>query len=98
VYTLPLQHTIDSAIAQAGASQLPDDVMQYSFTDSTNKQQQLSDQANYASLVYNFLAFAFFLGLCGITYHLTGHIAKQRMYTDGSEPDLESIIVRESAT
>ena len=79
MYTLPLQHAIDSAIALAdGASQLPDNIAQYSFTDSTNKQQEIADQSNYASLVYDVLAFAFFFGLCGITYHITGHIAKQR--------------------
>lgn len=78
VYTIPLQHAVDAAIANAEGKSLPGSVMQYPFTSITNAQQTATDNANYAALVSAALAFAFFLGMCGITYHLTGHITKQR--------------------
>jgi hypothetical protein len=78
VYTIPLQHAVDAAIARTENKQLLNNIQQYPFTDSTEAEKKKADQENYEALVYSFLAFAFFLGLCGITYHLTGHITKQR--------------------
>ncbi|KAK3711836.1 hypothetical protein LTR37_009354 [Vermiconidia calcicola] len=79
LYTLPLQHAIDSAITSThGGSGLPNGVLQYSFTDSTEREAERYDLMEYEQLAIYVLAFAFFIGICGITYHLTGHIVRQR--------------------
>ncbi|MCJ1332093.1 hypothetical protein MMC10_008785 [Thelotrema lepadinum] len=79
LYTLPFQHAIDSAIASThGGSGLPDNIMQYPFTYETEGEKEKRDSETYQFFVEGYLAFAFFIALCGVTYHLTGHVVHQR--------------------
>ncbi|KAK5166925.1 uncharacterized protein LTR77_007654 [Saxophila tyrrhenica] len=79
IYNLPLQHAVDSAIARAGGGpQLPDNILQYTFTPMSQRQQDRYDQYDFEALVILALAFALFIGMVGVTYHLTGHITRQR--------------------
>ena len=78
VYTIPLQHAIDAAISRTTGGPVLGNVVEYPFTIITEAQKQQASIYYYGSLVTEILAFAFFIGLCGITYHLTGHITRQR--------------------
>ena len=79
LYTLPLQHEIDSIIASLhGGGGLPQNIMQYPYTPTSETDKERRDSILWQSNVKDFLAFAFFVGLCGITYHQTGHVTQQR--------------------
>ena len=78
VYTLPLQHAVDVAISRTTGGPQLQTVTEYPFTIVTEAEKQKASNYFYQSLVTEVLAFAFFIGLCGVTYHLTGHITRQR--------------------
>ena len=78
VYTIPLQHAIDAAISKTTGGPVLKTVVEYPFTIVTEAEKQQASVYFYETLVNEILAFAFFIGLCGITYHLTGHITRQR--------------------
>lgn len=82
IYALPLQHSVDFAIArlnktvdQAG---LPDEVLQYPYTSETKKQRDDDIRVRYMGGIIDILAVAFFIGMVGVTYQLTGLIAAER--------------------
>lgn len=79
VYTMPFQHAIDVAISRTlpGPS-LPERVFQYPYTTASQKQRDKVVISNYANSLIGYLAFAFFVGMCGVTYHLTGQMAFER--------------------
>jgi ABC-type multidrug transport system ATPase subunit len=78
VYTLPLQHAIDAAISKTTSGPNLGTVVEYPFTIVTEAEKQQASTLFYEQLVTEVLGFAFFIGLCGVTYHLTGHITRQR--------------------
>jgi ATP-binding cassette subfamily A (ABC1) protein 3 len=82
IYTLPLQHAIDFAIAGLNGSvdtaSLPSEVLEYSYTSLTKQQRQTNIRIRYMSGIIDILAIAFFIGIVGITYQLTGQIATER--------------------
>ena len=78
VYTIPLQHAIDAAISRTTGGPVLENVVEYPFTIVTQAEKQRASTYFYETLVQQILAFAFLIGLCGITYHLTGHITRQR--------------------
>lgn len=62
-----------------GGPGLPDNIQQYGFTFVTEASKELNDRIDFNQhLVLQFLAWAFFIAICGITYHLTGHVVSQR--------------------
>ncbi|KAI0204611.1 hypothetical protein F4808DRAFT_350211 [Astrocystis sublimbata] len=84
IYTLPLQRTVDAAIANLGASSdggsrsLPDVTDEYPFTPLTKEERQQEIRRLYQSSLTNFLAVAFVLVVIGVCYHMTGHMATER--------------------
>ena len=79
LYTLPLQHAVDSAIASThGGAGLPSTILQYPFTSETESEKERNDSKAWQLNVQFYLAFAFFIALCGLTYHLTGYVVQQR--------------------
>ena len=79
VYTLPLQHAIDAAISKTTSGpNLGRCLLNTPFTIVTEAEKQQASTLFYEQLVTEVLGFAFFIGLCGVTYHLTGHITRQR--------------------
>lgn len=78
VYLLPLQHAIDAAIASLSGSSLPSVVDEFPFTSETAEERQDQVRHLYMRALVNILAVAFFIGICGITYQLTGHMASER--------------------
>ncbi|KAK3063321.1 hypothetical protein LTS18_001340, partial [Coniosporium uncinatum] len=78
IYTLPLQHAIDSAIASANGTSLPATVEQYPYTTETAQERDDNIRFLYQGTLINILAVAFFIGICGILYQLAGQIATER--------------------
>ncbi|EKG18758.1 ABC transporter-like protein [Macrophomina phaseolina MS6] len=78
IYILPFQHAIDAQIASASGSSLPDTVEEYTFTSMTADERDDEIRHLYMNALVNILAVAFFIGVCGITYQLTGHMASER--------------------
>jgi ATP-binding cassette, subfamily A (ABC1), member 3 len=78
IYSLPLQRAIDNAIGSLNGTSLPDTIRQFPFTDETP--QQRTDKINrlYMGSLINILAVAYFVGIVGICYQLTGEMAKER--------------------
>ena len=78
IYVLPLQHAVDSAIASTSGSTLPSNVEEYAYTDQTAEQRKKSINHDYMGSLINILAVAYFVGIVGVCYQLTGEMAKER--------------------
>lgn len=82
IYTLPLQHAIDFTIARLNSTvdqtALPDQVMEYPYTSQTAEERRENIRVRYMGSIINILAVAFFIGMVGVTYQLTGLIATER--------------------
>ncbi|KAI2793571.1 hypothetical protein POX_a00152 [Penicillium oxalicum] len=82
IFLLPLQHTIDWAIAQNNGSTkesgLPRQVDQYPFTSLSQKERQDQIRVRYMSAIIDVISVALFIGMVGVTYQLTGLIAVER--------------------
>lgn len=78
IYVLPLQHAVDNAIAARSGGALPDDVQEYAYTDQTPKGRQRSINHDYMGAIINILGVAYFVGIVGVCYQLTGEMAKER--------------------
>lgn len=79
IYVLPFQRAIDQQInVLSGNNNYPPTVNEYPFTTQTNAQRANSIRRAYAQAVINILGVIFYLGIIGITYHMTGHMASER--------------------
>ncbi|KAK3700674.1 hypothetical protein LTR37_015863 [Vermiconidia calcicola] len=78
IYALPLQHAVDNAIATLNGSSLPSEVRQYPYTDETPEQRERNINRLYMGTLIDILAVAYFVGIVGICYQLTGEMAKER--------------------
>ncbi|KAF2460525.1 putative ABC transporter [Lineolata rhizophorae] len=78
IYILPFQHAIDAAIASAEGTQLPDDVDEYIYTDQTQEERDDAIQRAYMNSIIDIVGVAFFIGMVGVVYQLTGHMALER--------------------
>jgi ATP-binding cassette, subfamily A (ABC1), member 3 len=83
IYILPLQHAIDRAISEleegnATATVLPGTTEEYPYTSMTKKERLAQIRTRYMGGIIDILAVAFFIGVVGVTYQLTGAIASER--------------------
>ncbi len=78
IYALPLQHAVDSAIASLNGSSLPDNILQYPYTDETPEQRTRNINRLYMGTLISILGVAYFIGIVGVCYQLTGEMAKER--------------------
>ncbi|KAF2499146.1 hypothetical protein BU16DRAFT_479678 [Lophium mytilinum] len=78
LYILPFQHAIDTAIASLNQTKLPQAVDEYPFTSETAHERDVKVRHLYMQALINILAVAFFIGICGVTYQLTGQMASER--------------------
>ena len=82
IYALPLQHAIDFTIAaltnSSDATPLPSVVQEYPYTSQTVEQRRDRIRINYMGAIIDILAVAFFIGMVGTMYQLTGLIAVER--------------------
>ncbi|PNS14412.1 ATP-binding cassette sub-family A member 1 [Sphaceloma murrayae] len=78
IYVLPLQYAIDNAIAiRSGANPLPLPE-NYMYTSSTSEERDRNVTRLYMNSLINVIAIAYFIGLVGILYQLTGQMATER--------------------
>ena len=78
IYVLPFQHAVDSAIASINRTGLPDQINEYPFTSETSQERANNIEQLYMGSLIDILAVAFFLGIVGNTYQLTGLMASER--------------------
>lgn len=79
LYTFPLQQAVFSLISQRNnGSALPDTILQYPYTRQSQAQVDFTDDKFFGLLVTQAIAFVLFIAICGIAYHLTGHVVRQR--------------------
>lgn len=83
IYVLPFQHAIDAAIVNqfngsVNGTNLPDTVNEFPFTDQNQQQRADNIRRLYMNAIINFLGVAYFIGICGIIYQSTGHMASER--------------------
>ena len=83
IYLLPLQRAIDRAISEVDAGNetataLPDTTEEYSYTSLTRQERLDRIRTRYMGGIIDILAVAFFIGIVGVAYQLTGVIASER--------------------
>ncbi|KAM3423646.1 hypothetical protein BST61_g1066 [Cercospora zeina] len=78
IYALPLQRAIDSAIASLDGSTLPENIQQYVFTTKTPEGRERNIIRLYMGTLIDILGLAYFIGVVGICYQLTGQMAIER--------------------
>ena len=82
IYALPLQHTIDFAIAAQNTTidqgAIPRRIDEYPYTSQTQKEHTDSIRRSYMGGVTNVLAVAFFIAMVGVIYQLVGLMASER--------------------
>ena len=85
LYTLPVQHAIDMAIAGINSSGngalAGQTIYEYPFTSQTQQERADAIRVRYMSGIISILGVAFFIALTGITYQLTGMMASEREST-----------------
>lgn len=78
IYVLPLQHAVDSEIARLNGTTLSDNVQEIPYTSKTAEQRARNITRLYMGTLVNILGVAYFIGIVGICYQLTGEMAKER--------------------
>lgn len=78
VYILPFQRAIDQAIAAIDGSATIPDTDEYPFTDKTQKEYDDRIRTLYMGALINIMGAALYIGICGVTYQLTGQMAEER--------------------
>ncbi|GAB7353404.1 hypothetical protein MBLNU459_g3877t1 [Dothideomycetes sp. NU459] len=77
IYALPIQHAVDAAIASHNGTTLPLP-QQYPYTSQTSAQRDREITRLYMGSLISILAVAYFIGIVGICYQLTGLMASER--------------------
>lgn len=78
LYTLPLQRTVDSAIASLNGGSAFPEIQQYAYTAQTEKEREAEVRRKYQGSFIKYLSVAFILMLIGVCYHMPGFIATER--------------------
>jgi len=78
VYILPFQRAIDEAIASVDGSRAIPETNEYPYTDKTQKEYEDRIRTLYTGALINIMGAALYIGICGVTYQLTGQMAEER--------------------
>lgn len=78
IYILPFQNAVDRAIASLNGTTLPETIEEYPFTSKTQEEREQSIRTSYMGALADILAVALYIGVCGVTYQLTGQMASER--------------------
>ncbi|KAF2188242.1 P-loop containing nucleoside triphosphate hydrolase protein [Zopfia rhizophila CBS 207.26] len=82
IFPIPLQHAIDSAIANVsaddGARPLAPNIKEYPFTSKTQKQYDDSTITDLQNVNTKYIAIVWYIGFIGLTYQLVGLMAMER--------------------
>lgn len=78
IYVLPFQSAVDRAIASLNGTELPATIEEYPFTSKTQEEREESIRTSYMGALIDIIAVALYIGVCGVTYQLTGQMASER--------------------
>jgi ATP-binding cassette subfamily A (ABC1) protein 3 len=78
VFILPFQRAIDQTIASVSGNQGVPQVDEYPYTDRTQKERDERIRTLYMGALINIMGVALYIGVCGVTYQLTGQMAEER--------------------
>lgn len=82
IYPIPLQHSVDFAIASMNSTidrdALAEKVMEYPFTSQTDEERNDMIRTRYMGGIIDILGVAFLIGIIGIVYQLVGFLASER--------------------
>jgi ABC-type multidrug transport system ATPase subunit len=78
IYILPFQRAIDAAIASTNGTELPATIDEYPFTERTQEERNERIRTLYMGALIDIMAVAIYIGVCGVTYQLTGQMAQER--------------------
>lgn len=81
IYILPFQHAIDDAIASRPGNEgtaLPSDIQQFPYTSLTAEEREENITRLYMGTLIDILGLAYFIGIVGVCYQLTGQMAQER--------------------
>ena len=78
IYVLPFQRAIDQAIASVDGSGTIPDINEYPFTERTQEEYDDRIRTLYMGALINIMGAALYIGVCGVTYQLTGQMAEER--------------------
>jgi ATP-binding cassette subfamily A (ABC1) protein 3 len=79
IYVLPFQRAIDQAIISVdGGSGTVPETDEYPFTDLTADEYDDKIRTLYMGALINIMGVALYIGVCGVTYQLTGQMAEER--------------------
>lgn len=77
IYVLPFQNAVDRAIASLNGTQIPT-IDEYPYTDRTQEERAERIRTLYMGALIDIMAVAIYIGVCGVTYQLTGQMASER--------------------
>jgi len=78
IYVLPFQRAIDQAIASVeGFAAIPA-TDEYPYTERTQQEYDDRIRTLYMGALINIMGVALYIGVCGVTYQLTGQMAEER--------------------
>ena len=78
IFALPLIHAIDSAVATANGQELPQTMFELPYTSQTLQERTDQVQELFMNALVGYLGLVVFIAICGITFHLPGHVARER--------------------
>jgi ATP-binding cassette subfamily A (ABC1) protein 3 len=78
LYVLPFQNAVDEAITGLNGTSVSRNIDEYPFTDKTAKERDEKIRELYMGALIDIIAVALYIGVCGVTYQLTGQMASER--------------------
>ncbi|KAF3043038.1 hypothetical protein E8E11_005304 [Didymella keratinophila] len=79
IYILPFQRAIDEAIVSSnGSSGAIPAINEFPYTDRTQEERDERIRQLYMGALINIMGAALYIGVCGVTYQLTGQMAEER--------------------
>lgn len=78
IYILPFQRAIDQTIASLNGTQTIPEIDEYPYTERTQKEMDDRIRTLYMGALINIMGVALYIGVCGVTYQLTGQMAEER--------------------
>lgn len=79
IYIFPFQHAVNQAIASLnGTTNIPQTIDEYTFTDKTQEEREDNIRRLYMGALIDIMGVAIYIGVCGVTYQLTGQMASER--------------------
>ena len=79
IYILPFQRAIDEAIVSLnGSARAIPAIDEFPYTERTQKERDERIRQLYMGALINIMGAALYIGVCGVTYQLTGQMAEER--------------------